>query len=121
MILILLASNENIKIVENEDSDPITYYTFAKSGLNCYMMYKSVKGETLACFMILSNENYYYWYIGFYYVSDNSIVNNNNYTPLKKEFSDKINFFKVDVTKERNIALICGIDNSGDDFVLIII
>ena len=49
----LVASNENIKIVEYEDSDPITYYTFEKSGLNCHMMYKSVKGETLACFTII--------------------------------------------------------------------
>ena len=111
----LIASNENIKIVESEDSDSFTYYNFEKSGLNCHMMNSPKKGETLACFMILSNNNNYYWYIGFYYISDNSIINNSNYTSLKTKITNKINFFKVDVRNISDIALICFIDISRID------
>ena len=113
--IINIAKNENIKIINSQEQST-TYYTIENSGLNCHLVDDIDKGESLACFMIISYDNNYYWHIEFYSIDGNSIINNVNYVPITTKMNNIVKFFKVDINYDHTESLICGIEDQGKDF-----
>ena len=108
-------TNETIKIAYYENIK-ITYYSYQNNGLNCYIMNNPQKGETLACFLVLSYDSKYYLSINYYKVNENTITEDTEYDSSQKEYDYyQVGYFNVDINSDKTKALICSFLSVGDD------
>ena len=114
----LIAESGNIKKSEKWMWFFNVDYAFENKGFDCHIMYNKNKGEALACFFIISNNNKLYWSIEFFSVEGNLINSQSNYTSIKKEITNPswVGYFKVDVSSDKTKALICSFISGNCDF-----